>query len=103
MQVLNSLPQPSHFVGWNAFVSTTVCDDVALRIPPGPIPETIDMLAAAMTRLATDSTLRHQLGTEAKRRATEDFSWEAKFERMLAIYGRARPPGAPTPPSSAGG
>jgi glycosyltransferase involved in cell wall biosynthesis len=84
-------------------VADITTDACALRVPPGPIPETIDKLAAAMTRLASDPTLRHQLGTEAKRRATEDFSWNAKFARMLAIYGRARPPGAPTPPSSAGG
>jgi glycosyltransferase involved in cell wall biosynthesis len=60
-----------------------------LRVPPGPIEETVDGLARAIQRIAADPELRTRLGQEARRRAAEDFSWDAKFERMVGIYGEA--------------
>jgi glycosyltransferase involved in cell wall biosynthesis len=61
-------------------------DTCAIRIPPGTIEETIASLANSMQRMANDPNLRIELGANARRRALEKFSWEEKFERMLAIY-----------------
>jgi glycosyltransferase involved in cell wall biosynthesis len=86
-------------------VADITTDACALRVPPGPINDTVDGLAHAIQRIAADRDLRKNLGREAKRRAAEDFSWDAKFERMAGIYqsvGRTQPD-PPTSPSSAGG
>jgi glycosyltransferase involved in cell wall biosynthesis len=70
-------------------VADITTDACALRVPPGPIEETVDGLARAIQRIAADPELRTRLGQEARRRAAEDFSWDAKFERMVGIYGEA--------------
>ena len=66
-----------------ADITTYAC---ALRVLPGTIEETVDGLAQAIQRIAADPELRTELGREAKRRAAEDFSWDAKFEQMVGIY-----------------
>jgi glycosyltransferase involved in cell wall biosynthesis len=67
-------------------VADITTDCCALRVLPGTIEETVDGLAHAIQRIAADQDLRKNLGQEAKRRAAEDFSWDAKFERMVGIY-----------------
>ena len=67
-------------------VADITTDACALRVPPGPVEETVDGLARAIQRIAADPELRTRLGQEARRRAAEDFSWDAKFERMIEIY-----------------
>jgi glycosyltransferase involved in cell wall biosynthesis len=75
-------------------VALMVADSCGIRILPGPLPETIDALAAGMRRLADHSEMRRQMGENARRRAVEEFSWDEKLERMLEIYetlGTSRP------------
>ena len=67
-------------------VADITTDACALRVPPGPVEGTVDGLARAIQRIAADPDLRTRLGQEARRRAAEDFSWDAKFERMVGIY-----------------
>jgi glycosyltransferase involved in cell wall biosynthesis len=62
-------------------------DTCAIRIPPGPIPETIEALANGMQRLVTDPDLRARLGQNARLRAVSKFSWQEKFDRMVEVYG----------------
>jgi glycosyltransferase involved in cell wall biosynthesis len=61
-------------------------DTCAIRVPPGPISETISALADGMIRLARDPALRSQLGQSARIRAVEEFSWQEKFDRMVEVY-----------------
>lgn len=70
-------------------VGDITTDECAVRVPVGPIPATIAGLAEGMRLLAKDSGLRERMGQEARRRAVEGFSWEAKFETMAGIYQRA--------------
>jgi glycosyltransferase involved in cell wall biosynthesis len=107
---------PCHFRGSDAFIFTSVRDasggvnleamshglpiiciahqgvgDItdgtcAIGIPPGPIPETIDKLAAAMQQMADDPALRGRMAENARHRAKMCFSWEDKFKGMMGIY-----------------
>ena len=63
----------------------------AERIPPGSISDTINGLAAAILRMASDPERRARMGSAAAKRANECFPWEEKFDRMVKIYGEAVP------------
>ena len=60
--------------------------DCSERIPPGPIPDTIDRLAAAVVHLAENPERLRKMGAAAAKRAQEDFSWDEKFDRMCHHY-----------------
>ena len=53
-------------------------------------------LAQAMLRLLRDEALARQLGDGLRRRAVEEFSWDAGGERIIEVYeqllGRDSPP-----------
>jgi glycosyltransferase involved in cell wall biosynthesis len=66
-------------------------DFCAERISPGPISETIQNLADAIRRMADDPARRQKMGAAAAQRARENFSWNEKFDRMIAIYAAAVP------------
>lgn len=67
-----------------------ITDDLcAVRVAPGPIKETIEMLADGMVALANNPERRRALGVAAIKRARECFSWDEKFDRMVEIYGKA--------------
>lgn len=61
-------------------------DECALRVPPGPVEETIGGLARAVGTLAADPGLRQKLGAAARERAITCFRWEDKFDRMTSHY-----------------
>ena len=54
-----------------------------LLVPPGE-PRA---LAAAISRLATDSTLAHQLGDAARRRFSQEYTTDLMVARTEALYG----------------
>jgi glycosyltransferase involved in cell wall biosynthesis len=54
----------------------------ALVVPP----RDSDALAAAISRLADDESLRKELGSAARRHCVENFSYERMLDRMEAIY-----------------
>jgi glycosyltransferase involved in cell wall biosynthesis len=58
-------------------------------------------LRAALERLLGDPSLRAELGANARRRAEEDYSWEAAIDSLLAAYADARRSTA-APPSGSG-
>jgi glycosyltransferase involved in cell wall biosynthesis len=60
-------------------------DSCAERVPPGPIPETVAALSAAILRLASDPVKRNAMGQAAVARCAA-FTWDEKFTRMLAHY-----------------
>jgi glycosyltransferase involved in cell wall biosynthesis len=64
-------------------------ESCAERIPAGPIEETINRLADAISRLANNPIKRQQMGSAAASRSIEKFSWEDKFDRMCAHYSQA--------------
>jgi glycosyltransferase involved in cell wall biosynthesis len=70
-------------------------DSCAERIPPGPIPETIHRLAAAIRRLTADPARRVKMGAAAAQRARGNFSWNEKFDRMISIYVEIPLPASP--------
>lgn len=54
---------------------------------PAKIPERVVAdLAAALTGLADDSTIRTRLGEAGRRRAVEEFSWKEKADRVNQVY-----------------
>jgi glycosyltransferase involved in cell wall biosynthesis len=61
-------------------------ESCAVRIPAGPIEETICRLADAISRLANDPIKRQQMGIAAASRSIQKFSWEDKFDRMCVHY-----------------
>lgn len=69
-------------------VADIVTDDCAIRVSPGTIEESVDGLAEAITRMATEDELRESMGRQAVERANKAFAWEEKFEQMTAHYAR---------------
>ncbi len=49
-------------------------------------PGDVQALADRLVRLAVDADLRSQMGTNARRRAQEEYSLDAMVERIIAIY-----------------
>jgi glycosyltransferase involved in cell wall biosynthesis len=68
-------------VGWAAGNLPHLARDgrEGVVLPPGDIPA----LAAALTRLAYDETLRRRLGDAAKRRAMRFPTWEESARRLF--------------------
>ena len=64
-------------------------DETALRIPPASAAETTARFADAIVRLASDSTLRAQMGAAALRRINEHYAWPCKASAMSARYHEA--------------
>jgi glycosyltransferase involved in cell wall biosynthesis len=61
-------------------------ESCAERVQAGAIPATIDGLAAAIIRLASDPARRMVMGAAAAKRARQQFSWDEKFDRMCQYY-----------------
>jgi glycosyltransferase involved in cell wall biosynthesis len=77
-------------------------ESCAERIPAGSVPATVGDLANAIARLATKPDLRSRMGKAAAHRASRQFAWDDKFDRMVGIYetvGRGGP-AAPTSPAA---
>ena len=67
-------------VGW-------MTDDTsALRLEPRSWEQSIEDFSQAIMRLAGSDALVDQLGKAARKRAMENFSWDAKIQAMTAIY-----------------
>lgn len=49
-------------------------------------PKDVDALADAMRRLLSDGRLRQELGTKARQRIEQDFSWSRRAEQIAEIY-----------------
>ena len=58
----------------------------ALRIEPRSWEQSIEDFSKALMRLADSDELVAQLGKAARKRAMENFSWDAKIQAMTAIY-----------------
>jgi glycosyltransferase involved in cell wall biosynthesis len=56
--------------------------ETGLFVPPGDVPA----LRAALERLLADSELRRRLGTAARARAREHFSWERAVSLTAPAY-----------------
>jgi glycogen synthase len=62
--------------------------ETGLSVPPGDVPA----LRAALERLLADSELRRRLGTAARARAREHFSWERAVSLTATAYREALSP-----------
>ena len=63
-----------------------VTEECGLKVLPRTPEQTVDELAAAMTRLQQNPELRARMGESGRRRAREHFSWDRKGEEMDGIY-----------------
>jgi glycosyltransferase involved in cell wall biosynthesis len=63
-----------------------VDESCGIRLHPVSPDQYARDLAAAVTRLAMDSGLRHTLGEGARRRVTEVALWDSKVSRLDAVY-----------------
>lgn len=61
-------------------------ESCAVRIPAGPVEETIEKLAEGIIRLAKDPARRVTMGEAAAWRARLNYSWNEKFDRMCGHY-----------------
>ena len=72
-------------VNW-AGMAVETNDETAIRLSVSdPNQMEIDM-GAALTRLINDAALRKQIGTTARKRIREIFSWEAKGDFMEKLF-----------------
>ena len=49
-------------------------------------PDNVDDLAACISRLLADPTLRQSLGTAARRKVESGLTWDANAQRIVQIY-----------------
>ncbi len=66
-----------------------VTPECGIEVEPGTVEETVERLAEAMLRLATDPALCQRMGKSARQRVAEHFSWEALAQQMNQIYEQA--------------
>ena len=65
---------------------------MSVNLLKGTLPLKLLALAAAIVRLLTDAEQRRTLGAMLRRRAEDEFSWDAITRRLLDVYCRvARP------------
>lgn len=64
-------------------ITTEKC---ALKVAPGELDHTVNGLSRALIEVIENKPLRKSLGSEARRRAREDFPWEQKFQTMVGYY-----------------
>jgi glycosyltransferase involved in cell wall biosynthesis len=57
-----------------------------ILVPPAPRAAFAPRLAAAIGRLAGDPEGARAMGAAGRRRIVEEFDWEKKMDRMLALY-----------------
>jgi glycosyltransferase involved in cell wall biosynthesis len=65
-----------------------VTDETGFRIRAGTPEQAIADMAQVMERLANDSDLRQRMGAAGKQRVESAFDWNAKGERLNALYQR---------------
>lgn len=67
-----------------------VDETCGFKIRPGEPQQVISDLSAALEKLAADPALRQTMGAAGRRRVHEQFDWEKRGERMMAIYSRLK-------------
>jgi len=66
----------------------SVTPDCGFAIQPTTTERVVAEMAAALLRLAQDPELRHTMGTAARQRARDAYSWEVKAQALDAVYRR---------------
>lgn len=66
--------------------SIQVTGETGLKLRALSPPQLVRDLATAMLRLAEDPRLRQRLGEAARQRVKDQFTWEARGQRMCEIY-----------------
>ena len=66
----------------------SVTPDCGFAIQPSTTERVVAEMAAALLRLAQDPELRHTMGTAARQRARDAYSWEVKAQALDAVYRR---------------
>jgi glycosyltransferase involved in cell wall biosynthesis len=65
-----------------------VTAETGFKVPADNPEQSVNGLAEAMTRLATDKNLRLQMGRSGQQRVREYYSWEVKGKQLAQIYER---------------
>ncbi len=66
----------------------SVTAECGIAVPPTTPQRVVDEMASALLRLARDPELRRRMGTAARHRAAEVYSWEAKAKAITDVYQR---------------
>lgn len=64
-------------------------ESCGILVEPSTRDEFINSLASAIATLAQDPTLRQSMGEAGKRKVREQFDWDVKVDKMIAIYNQA--------------
>jgi 1,4-alpha-glucan branching enzyme len=62
----------------------------AIRIEPGSWEDSVKGFAEGICRLAADDAMAHAMGSHGRARAMAEFSWDAKIQKIEAIYQQLR-------------
>lgn len=63
--------------------------ECGILIPPLNDEQFVNALAEAMNRLGEDPSLRKKMGEEGFKKVLQEFTWEAKIEKILEFYTEA--------------
>jgi glycosyltransferase involved in cell wall biosynthesis len=66
--------------------SELVTPDIGIKVAAADRAQTIDQLAAAMNRLAQDTTICQRMGEAGRKRVRDMHSWQAKGELLVQVY-----------------
>jgi glycosyltransferase involved in cell wall biosynthesis len=66
--------------------SETVTENCGIKIPLGSAEQLISRFKDKLEQLASDAELRERLGTAARARALDLFTWDGKARMMVEIY-----------------
>jgi glycosyltransferase involved in cell wall biosynthesis len=71
-------------------VAWMTSDECAFRVEPGDWKSSVADFARAIKVLADDDELVTRMGDYGRARAMEEFTWDAKIQKIEKIYGRVR-------------
>lgn len=69
--------------------ATTVTPDCGYKLPPTSVEAVVAGIAEAAKALAASPETRSRMGEAGRKRISDEYLWEAKGRRIMAVYGEA--------------